>query len=156
MSAAGEHDFSRPDGTAFNEGEHVTLEPGVYADLQRHPQYLAKKQADKISYVWDGLVEAFTKTILAGTSLVPDGQSAEVAYQERGLRHMALVSRFRRRLMGEGIVDVQRESRKHHRFTRSFVPGPTDPDQETAFFFMTVAVPSTHLPGGYDQIEKCA
>ena len=154
MSAAGEHDFSKSNGIAFNEGEHVTFEPGIYADLQQHPQYLAKKQADEISYVWDSLVDAFTATILDGTSLVPDGQSAEVAYQERALRHMALVSRFRRRLMGEEIISALGESRKHDRFTRSFVPGPTEPDQETAFYFMTIAVPRIHLPGGYEQYRQ--
>src|SRR5262249_31570548 len=115
MNADGAHDFSTPDGTGFNEGEHVTLEPGIYAELLQHPQYLGKKQADRSSYAWDELVNSFTQTILDGTSLVPEGESSDIAHQERALRHMALVSRFRKRLMGEGIIGALRESRKHDR-----------------------------------------
>jgi len=103
MNAAGQHDFSKPDGASFGEGEHITFEPGLYADVRRHPQYIAKRQADRTSYLWDNLINAFTQTVMDGTSLVPDGQSTEVAYLERGLRHMALVSRFHRRIMGDGI-----------------------------------------------------
>ena len=154
MSAAGEHDFSKPDGTLFGDGERVTIEKGLYEQLTNHPQYQAKKRADKISYLWDGLIDAFAKTIIDGTALVPEGQSAAIENTERGLRHMALVSRFHRRLMGEGIAEVLRDSPKHDRFTRSFLPGPGDPYPETGFFFMTVSVPSFELPGGYDQYRR--
>lgn len=154
MNAAGQHDFSKPDGASFGEGEHITFEPGLYADVRRHPQYIAKRQADRTSYLWDNLINAFTQTVMDGTSLVPDGQSTEVAYLERGLRHMALVSRFHRRIMGDGIAGALQKSLEHERFSRSFVPGPTDPNQETAFFFMTIAVPSFQLPGGYDQYRQ--
>jgi len=154
MSAAGEHDFAKPDGTAFGDGEHVSLDPGIFADLMQHPQYLAKKQADRVSYAWDQLLDSFINTILDGTSIVPEGQPNSVAYQERAVRHMALVSRFQRRLMGEGLIGAFRKSLQHERFTRSFVPGPTDPDQETAFFFMTIALPSFPLPGGYEQYRQ--
>lgn len=79
MNAAGQQDFSKPNGASFREGEHITFEHGLYADL-RHPQYIAKEQADKISYLWDNLINAFIQTVMDGTSLVPEGQSTEVSY----------------------------------------------------------------------------
>lgn len=154
MNEVGEHAFSKPDGTAFEAHEHMGIEPGLYPNLVRHPQYIAKKQADEVSYLWDRLIDAFASTVLDGTALVPEGQPDAVEYTERALRYMALVTRFRRRLMGDGIAEVLRDSPRHDRFTRSFLPGSTEPDQETGFFFMTFSTPKVTLPGGYDQYRR--
>jgi hypothetical protein len=32
--------------------------------------YLAKKEADKVSYIWDRLIETFTNHMLNGTTIV--------------------------------------------------------------------------------------
>jgi len=62
-----------------------------------NPQYIARKQADDISYLWDNLIEAFTNHMLAGTTLVPEGETFNLAVHEQGVRYMALVPRFHRR-----------------------------------------------------------
>ena len=85
---------------------------------------------------------------------MPDGQSGELADHEQALRHMALVPRFRRRLMGAGIVDALDSGRRVDRYARSFLPGPNEPDQATAFLFMTVAVPKFKLENGYQQYRQ--
>lgn len=154
MGDTGQHEFCREDGKPFGHQERVRIQPGVYASLLSHPQYLAKKHADKASYLWDGLIEAFTKTVLDGTALIPEGQSDAVEHTERALRYMALESRFRRRIMAAGIAEVLRESPKRDRFTRSFIPGPGDPEKETGFFFMTFSTPRADLGITYEQYRR--
>jgi hypothetical protein len=65
-----------------------------------------------------------------------------------------LVPRFKRRLFGEAIIGALEKSKGVDRFARSLLPGPDDPDQETAFFFMTMAVPDFELPDGYNGYRK--
>jgi hypothetical protein len=150
MNSAEQHDFTRPDGTDLGEAV-VSFDAGFYDNLKKNPQYLAKKAADKVSYVWDELINQFTENMLAGTSIVPDGMPTELSEMEKGIRHMALVPRYKRRLFGEAIMDGLEKSDATDRFVRSLLPGPSDPDRETAFFFMTLAIPLKELPGGYEQ-----
>lgn len=153
MNPAGEHDFTKPDGTELGDA-HVSFDVGFYDDLIKNRQYLAKKEADKISYAWDALIEQFTKNMLAGTTIVPDGMPPELSELEKGIRHMALVPRYKRRLFGEAILDALEKSKNTDRFTRSLLPGPSDPQRDTAFFFMTLAIPKFELAEGYEGYRK--
>ena len=67
----------------------VTIDRGRYARLIDEPQYIAKKQADEISYVWDALINAFTENMLGGTSITPDGYDFDLRRDERGVHHGA-------------------------------------------------------------------
>jgi hypothetical protein len=149
MNSSGEHDFTRPDGSDLGDA-NISFGIGIYDNLVNNQQYLAKKEADKISYAWDKLIEQFTNNMLAGTTIVPDGMSPEISELEQGIRHMALVNRYKRRLFGEAILDALEKSKNTDRFVRSLLPGPNDPQRDTAFFFMTVAIPKFELPDGYD------
>jgi hypothetical protein len=153
MNSSGEHDFTKPDGTDLGDAQ-VAFAAGFYQGLVGNKQYQAKKKADEISYVWDKLIEEFTNNLLAGTSIIPDGISSELSELENGIRYMALVPRFKRRLFGEAIIGALEKSKGVDRFARSLLPGPDDPDQETAFFFMTMAVPDFELPDGYNGYRK--
>jgi hypothetical protein len=73
--------------------------------MRTNPQFLAKKAADRISYLWDDLIGAFAKHILAGTSISPYGPF-ELKNAEASLRVMALESRFRRRAHAASIWDA--------------------------------------------------
>jgi hypothetical protein len=151
MNAAGEHDFTKPDGTAWSDNDHVVFGGGGYTAVKSNPQYLAKKEADKVSYAWDRLITMFTDTMLAGTSLVPDGQPTGIEYQEQGVRQMALLSRFSRRSHGGGVLDALEQGQKADKFMRAFIPGPGQPRSDSGFFFLTVKVPKIELDGGYEQ-----
>ena len=70
--------------------------------MRTNSQFLAKKAADRISYLWDDLIGAFAKHILAGTSISPYGPF-ELNNAEASLRVMALESRFRRRAHAASI-----------------------------------------------------
>jgi len=119
--------------------------------LQENPQYAAKKDADRQSYVWDTLIKAFTDHMIAGTAIAIEGEPLAISDSEEAVRHMALVSRFTRRILGKSILEVYEKGRNHPRYTRSFLPGDLSIGAETAFFFMTVAVPDLELPEGYQQ-----
>ena len=96
-------------------------------------QYIAKKKADKNSYVWDRLIEAFTTHMLAGTTIVPAGHTFELADHEKGVRHMAVVPRYMRRVFGDAILEAIEKGAGAQRFTRAYLPGPTERDQDTGF-----------------------
>jgi hypothetical protein len=151
MSGQGEHDFTKPDGSTWGHGEHVSYGSGFYAELTSNPQYLAKKAADKVSYAWDRLITLFTDNMLAGTTLVPQQQAADIASQEIPVRHMALLPRFLRRTYGQFLVDALKEGQKADKFMRFFLPGPGHPATDIAFFVVTVKVPGIQLAGGYQQ-----
>lgn len=69
-----------------------------WSKLRCNSQYLMKQEADKISYVWDNLIQKTGKGIISGTtkSERPNGSSHEGA-----LRYMALENRVSRRLLCE-------------------------------------------------------
>lgn len=151
MNGQGEHDFTKPDGSTWGDGEHVSYGGGFYAELTSNPQYVAKKAADEVSYAWDRLITLFTDNMLAGTTLVPDQQAADLASQEIPVRHMALLPRFLRRTYGQFLVDALKEGQKADKFMRFFLPGPGHPTTDIAFFVVTVKIPGFELEGGYQQ-----
>ena len=153
MESKHEHGFTRPDGTPLRPRDNLAIE-NVYAELRTNRRYLAKKQADEISYLWDNLIEAFTKHMLAGTTLVPEGEEFDLERHEQGVRYMALVPRYQRRNFGDGISSALKIGQDHHRFVRAFIFKEDAPDAETGFFFMTLQVPTFELEGGYEQYRS--
>ncbi len=153
MESKYEHGFPRPDGKPFRSDDSIAIE-GVYSALTSNPQYIAKKQADDVSYLWDNLIKAFTDPLLAGTTLVGDDEVLDLEVHGLGVRYMALAPRFHRRQYGEGIKGALERSDQQHRFTRAFIAAPHTPEPETGFFFMTLAVPDFELDGGYDQYRN--
>jgi len=114
VNAEQKHDFTAPQGSVWQSNEHIALPEGLWEQTQTNPQYVAKKQADQVSYLWDSLISTFTMHMIAGTSLrhaedfrlLPADDSFDVKRSERGVRHMALESRFRRRMLAAQIADA--------------------------------------------------
>ena len=77
------------------------------------PQYLAKRKASEVSYLWDELIEAFIKSMLEGSNLVPDGLPNDLSNLEEGIRHMVMPSRFMRRAYSEAFMGTL-HSKGHH------------------------------------------
>jgi hypothetical protein len=154
MSSQGEHDFTKPDGTDLGPSDVIRLQTGFHARMIRNPQYVAKKNADRNSYVWDRLIEAFTTHMLDGTTIVPDGRPFVLSELEEGVRHMAVTPRHLRRMLGDGILTALQKGTTADRFTRGFLPGPSSPEQDTGFFFMTLSPPGFELAGGYEQYRS--
>jgi hypothetical protein len=151
MNPQGEHDFTGPEGQPFSPNQVMQIAPGNYERFRNDQKYIAKRYADKQSYVWDTLIKAFTDHMIAGTSISIEGQSFVLSESEQAVRQMALVPRFTRRLLGKSVLEVYEKGRNKPRYTRSFLPDCFSLHSETAFFFMTVAVPDRELPNGYEQ-----
>jgi hypothetical protein len=159
MNSEGEHDFTKPDGSALGVHDFVSYGSGLYSQVVSNHQFIAKKKADEISYVWDRLITIFTDSILQGTSRshvdgMPDGHfdvMPAMAKQEFALREMALLSRFDRRSYGQSLLDVLEQGQKQDRFMRAIISGPDHPRADVGFFFLTVKVPQFELKDGYEQ-----
>jgi len=96
MNSQGQHDFVMPDGLT-----HLAIAEGTWRGYSRDPRYLAKKRADKASYLWDRLIEVFARHIATGTLAV--GQDLPVSSLERALRVMASEARFSRRVLANAL-----------------------------------------------------
>lgn len=74
---------------------------GLWEQLAAKPEYQRGIRENKVSYIWDGLVNYFARHALAGTFEI----GAELSESEVAFREMALESRFGRRVMGQSLVD---------------------------------------------------
>jgi hypothetical protein len=147
------HGFSHPKNIDWTPLDSISIDIGHYDALLKNPQFLSKKNADRNSYIWDRLIEAFTENMLAGTTIVRSG-TFNITEHEEGVRHMALEPRVMRRLLGDGISEVLKKAHLHDKTFRSMIPSPNNPRDGTAYAFMTFALPKKQLAGGYEQYRK--
>ena len=97
----GEHDFDIDVESNGKPIEGMYVGEGNWEELQMHPQYLAKKTADKISYQWDWLVSKF---IDVGDPMLVDMPGWQpVTNVEPAVREMASETRFSRRILADGL-----------------------------------------------------
>lgn len=149
-----QHGFVHPDNRPWQPNEHIVLDQGFYSGMISNPQYIAKKQADRNSYIWDRLIEAFTDHMLAGTTIVPDGGPLEIPKLELGVRCMAQEPRVKRRMLGAGLIGLLQIAHRQDRSFRTMLPPPENPDNALGYVFLTLALPKDTLPGGYDQYRQ--
>ena len=133
INDTGDHDFV-DDGVAHA----VTITRHHYDFLTKNPRYIAKKAADQVSYLWDNLIEIFTKPMLDGTSITLDGYEFDLKKNEIGARHMALLSRFARQCNGEAVRGALTKGISTDRFFRMMLGTAGSKGSETAFFIMTL------------------
>lgn len=129
----GDHDF-----VFNNERENLRIDRSHFASYVNDPQYIAKKEEDKISYVWDRLIEQFTNHMISGTVKILSGHSYSLRDSELGVRYMALESRFSRRLHGKAIIEALEKGEKIDRFLRIMIKPEWADENETAFFICTL------------------
>lgn len=150
---AGQHDFTMDDGRVLRPGEQVGFVGGIYHRMQQNRQYAAMRAANQNSYVWDDLISAFTRHILAGTNVVMDGQARAVAELEESVRQLALVNRLRRRAMGDAFLDCLHRDDPSGRLCRTIMPEADDPNQ-TIFFIMTLDPTNIVAGRDYDHYRR--
>lgn len=112
---ADEHDFLIPSGA-----EVVAVPEGMWRNFTRRPERLAQLDADRVSYVWDGLIERFSKHMLAGTQY--HATHAGFKDQERLMRFLARESRTMRRMLGGALSEFVLKSPANLRGTRVIPP----------------------------------
>lgn len=132
LNADGEHDFF-----VDQDFDFIAIDEGHWENFKNHPQRLAQIEADKISYFWDELIEAFSRHILADTQYYTSHPGVE--HSEQIIRFMARESRTRRRLLAESLIGIVRKTPKNYKAARVMQPSkPGDP------FYVFVLVPSKY------------
>ena len=151
-----DHDFARPGGGEWQEGEKLLIPAGTYAGLAALPGYKARKDADKVSYVWDDILGLFTASILAGEAEGAVGKEPKPAEVEEGLRSMAREPRLRRRVLGASIASGMKkaEDEKTDRFARNMVPGKYSVDETVGYVHLILAHHGEASSKAYDEYRK--
>jgi hypothetical protein len=83
---------------------HISFDDSFFGSLKSHPNYIAKKQADRISYEWDRLVEKLIR--LGDPELVRPGLAQSSSHIEEALRIIAGQTRFQRRILSHALRSV--------------------------------------------------
>lgn len=131
-----------------NETEHVFVDVppeegtpdliifnwGLFKALGEDPGYRRKKEADRISYEWDALIERFLRYGDPGIHKQYVDQKA--GDSEQGLRLMAGETRFRRRQLAESFIGALRRTEPGRRLGRLVYGGVAN---ETVYVFVVVA-----------------
>lgn len=86
----------------FPVGQTIAVfDDSIWAGLQSHPDFLRRKAADRVSYLWDDLTEALSDPKAKSIS-GPDPELNEV---ETAVRAMARETRLHRRILGQAVVE---------------------------------------------------
>lgn len=152
INADGDHDFMMDGGRPIKPGVRLVLAQGIYARMRDHPQYIAMQKANRASYAWDALINAFTHHILGGTTETVEGSPTTSAEQEPYIRELALVDRFGRRILGDALSTCLRRGNTNRRFCRTVLPDPIDTGR--AFLIMTLDPTAPVKDHGYDHYRK--
>lgn len=152
LNEDGEHDIVRPQGGSWDQNSALFIENGIYRQMTENQVYIRKKEENKISYLWDELINQFTQHFLDGTSLVPEGEKFILSEREIAVRYMALERRTSRRAYSKAIFDVLKNKSHLPRFFRGMLPHPSS-KEDTGFFFLTVAYPEGKIKN-YDQYRR--
>ncbi len=153
MVSKDRHGFPHPKNRAWEASDRLALSSGHYKSMSLNPQYLAKKEADKISYLWDHLIEVFTKYLLKGTTIVPQGERFDLKQHALGVRYMAQEPRVMRRMLGGCIDGMMKKSHLQDKTFGCMLPANDHPD-ETGYVFLTLAHLKSHFVGGYEQYRQ--
>ncbi|MDE0713580.1 MAG: hypothetical protein OXI10_01745 [Gammaproteobacteria bacterium] len=122
-----EHDF-------VSDQSRFVVDNSHYSGFVNDAQYKAKRKADRISYIWDELITAFTSHMLDGTSVTFGEHDFQLKKYELGVRFMALEKRVFRRGYGEAVKGALEQGTEKEMFFRLIIKGE---GSETAFFFLT-------------------
>lgn len=140
--------------------DHVRLTAqGEWRGYLRSDSCFGKKMADEVSYIWDKLIKLFTDNILGGTSATILDTPPDTKLAERGVRYMALESRFFRRILGHALAELLRQAHEGNeiRHARTLLPSSGNATRRQAYIFLVLAYPEHlegDLPGGYEQYRQ--
>lgn len=143
-----EHDFAIDTEIDGEMASLVYVQEGEWESFVQNGQYLAKKEADKISYHWDALIEGFAQR--GQPHLVPVPEFIIADEPEPAIREMASESRFDRRILSETLVN----------FAQAITPGMprvrvgvSPSTKEKAYVFLAEPFISSHF-SSYDEYRK--
>lgn len=128
----GGHDFVMP-----ADALQCFLPEGHWEGFRNHPSRLAQIAANRVSYVWDELIERFSHHIMTGTQQYTTSSRAEDS--EKMLRFLAGENRTRRRMLAECVLTVIQNAGGTKQFVRICQSTKSgEPD------YVLLSAPSTH------------
>ena len=84
----------------------VVIPDGNWSSFESREEVKLRRSEDRISYLWDGIIETFSKNLDVGTLSLP----AKPGETELVLRAMAKENRFNRRLLSTQMDDMLRNT----------------------------------------------
>jgi hypothetical protein len=138
----GEHGFRVPE-----RFDLWALEEGGWRAFESHPERLAQKKADEISYTWDRLIDKFASHQLEGTSMAGGSDIEDV---ERALRIMAAEPRTHRRMLSRALLGALEAGDHSDRFHR-VVPGG---EGKPTYVFLTLKRPQSVTDEAYRRVRR--
>ncbi len=100
--------------------EMMIFDDTIWAGLQSNPAFQRRREADRDSYVWDGLIEGLSDPNAKSV----EGPGPTLNELEFALRRMALESRFHRRILGRGVREFL-EGAKARKLESRILVGPS-------------------------------
>lgn len=89
----------------FNDYDLLSIEEGTWKEFKEGPYFGSARQANRISRVWDEIVEAFSSDLMGGR--IRGSQDFEEIQVRRPLELMASENRFNRRILGQSLHEVK-------------------------------------------------
>jgi len=126
-SGPGQHEFVPTEGA-----ECVFVDAGFWDDFEQSPEWLARLEWAKISYLWDSFIEDFAHHTLTATH-----EFAVPTFSESNqiLRFLAREPRARRRALAKAFRDALQRSKANERRIRYIIPQqPGEPYYVYLFF----------------------
>lgn len=145
IDANQEHAFELP-----KDMSAIWIDQGFWDDFRERPERRARIEADRISYVWDDLIETFA-THAVGVDEYYAWPGSGLRNAERILRFMAREPRTRRRILATALVDLVLnpvDPRRSARIVHS--AGPPDP----WYMFLVLAQPADVDDDEYRQVRR--
>jgi hypothetical protein len=102
------------------ETDVVFIQEGGWERFRESGQRAAQVAADRISYLWDEIIEKFNVNILGGSAYLAFPRS--VADREKIMRFFAAETRVQRRFLSERLAEAIERCGPKQRFTRVLQP----------------------------------
>lgn len=119
--------------------EFVVHPEGDWEFYRASPQWDAKRKADEISYMWDGLIDHQASFVRAGTAIGLPEAPPESIDHERILRAFAAEPRLARRQLASHLRFALSKSESGKKFARISLSGD---NLSRAYVFLTVPRPA--------------
>lgn len=131
--------------------DHIWIDGGFYEDMIERPEYIARRERNKISYLWDALIERFAGHQVRGTQSQTRPHGFE--RHEGGIRLMALEPRIVRRSHSEQLLHAINGFRVDRDIAARTIM-PNHAGGTLAYLFLQVRPPTHHSYDDYRRVRS--
>jgi hypothetical protein len=124
----GVHDFIFP-----GKYTSLSIQEGFWEEYIISEQFRNQRQADKISYLWDNIIEKFNFHAMNGTQY--KSMSLGIQSSEMVLRLMAKEPRIKRRMLSKLLMDLMKKTHSTNQAVK-YVASKENENRTTYVFFL--------------------